>query len=206
MVMRISSTIFLSIFFAENGGFTFSRIIPMPRQLKYVAEGEGAQDTVGVLDWCREHWGTKWDASDVDMNVHRFDGYSIVNISFETAWNTPFPVLDKMAQQWSKLDFLFRAQMEPAADEAPYIAQYQAGHGFSDVLIEKWTAVELFDMATHSSDIHIDTAAEVSPLFLEQWGQDDRIKKAMMLFGYGDEEREALVITNDKPCCETVVG
>jgi hypothetical protein len=58
------------------------------------------------------------------------------------------------------------------------------------------TAVELFDMATHSSDSHIDSAAEVSPQFLEQWGQDDRIKKAMMLFGYGDEEREALVITN----------
>ena len=197
---------FIDYFASENGGFTFSRIMPMPSQFEYAAEGEGSQDTAGALHWCREHWGTKWDACDVNMNVYTFDSFSIVNIWFETASNPPFPVLDKIAQQWSKLEFLFRAQMEPAAEEVPYIAQYQAGQGFSDVLIEKWMAVTLFDPASQSSDIDIEAAAEVSPLFLEQWERDDRIKKAMMLFGYGTEEREALVIANANPRCEAFVG
>jgi hypothetical protein len=197
---------FVNYFASENGGFTFSRIVPMHRRFECGAEGEASQDTAGALGWCREHWGTKWDACDVDMNVYRFDGFSIVNISFETAWNPPFPILNNIAQRWSNLEFLFQAQMEPAADEAPYIAQYQVGHGFSDVLIENTVAVKLFDPATQSSDIDIGSAAEVSPLFLEQWVRDDRIKKAMMLFGYGNEEREALVIANDDPRCEAVLG
>lgn len=190
---------FIDYFWSENGGFTLSRIIPIPRQFEAVAEEASSQDTAGALDWCREHWGTKWDACDVDMNLYRFDGFSIVNITFETAWNPPFLVLDKIAQQWPKLEFLFRAQMEPAAEEVPYIAQYQAWRGFCEVLIEKWTAIELVDPATRPSDIGINFAAEVSPLFLEQWGRDDRIKKAMMFLGFGEEEREEMVRQNGQP-------
>lgn len=184
---------FIDYFSSENGGFTLSRIIPIPRQFEYVAEEEGGQDTAGALDWCREHWGTKWDACDVEMNVYRFGGYSIVNLHFETAWCPPFPVLDKIAQQWSKLEFLFRAQKDPAAEENPYIAQYQAERGFRDVLIEKWTTIERFDLANQTGELGIDSATEISPGFLEQWGRDDRIKKAMIYLGFGEEERQGMI-------------
>ena len=47
---------------------------------------------VDWYDWCRETWGTKWNAYDVlfdeDNNA----------IEFDTAWSCPLPVLDKLAE------------------------------------------------------------------------------------------------------------
>lgn len=208
---------FTDYFSRRNGGFTFKRIIPCPCQFEYIYEGERRHDIGPVAsDWRREHWGTNTivEGDNVEMKIYRWDGFSVVNIGFDTVGNPPFPILEKIAQQWSKLDFLFRAHFEACAltpmsscvDEDPYIAQYQAGQGFSGVLIEKSKIDELSHRTPQSSDIDIDYTAEVSPLFLEQWGRDDGLKKAMMFFGYDDEAHTALVIGINKHCGEALVG
>jgi hypothetical protein len=201
----------------RNGGFSFKRIIPCPCQFEYIYEGERRHDLGPVAsDWRREHWGTNSivEGDNVEMRLYRWDGISVVNIGFATVGNSPFPVLDKIAQQWSKLDFIFRAHFEPGAGtviddwvgEDTYIAQYQAGHGFSNVLIEKCREDGLFHRTHLCSYIDIDYTDVVSPLFLEQWGRDDGLKKAMMVFGYDDEAHTALVIGINKHCCEALVG
>lgn len=57
----------------------------------------GAKDW---YDWCREHWGTKWNACDTQINdVDKADVY------FNTAWSPPIPVLDTLSKRYPKLTF-----------------------------------------------------------------------------------------------------
>lgn len=43
-------------------------------------------------DWCRDKWGTKWNAYDT-----YFDESTNI-MEFDTAWSCPLPVLDKLAE------------------------------------------------------------------------------------------------------------
>lgn len=44
-------------------------------------------------DWCREHWGTKWNACDCEI-------VDADTIKFQTAWSAPIPVIDKLAEMY----------------------------------------------------------------------------------------------------------
>lgn len=44
-------------------------------------------------DWCCEHWGTKWNAGDTCI----FDDDEV---SFETAWCAPIPVIKKLSEMY----------------------------------------------------------------------------------------------------------
>lgn len=50
--------------------------------------------------WCNKHWGTKWNAYD----CHR-EGETI---SFNTAWNAPHPVIEKLAEMFPEANFIHR--------------------------------------------------------------------------------------------------
>jgi hypothetical protein len=67
-------------------------------------------------DWSRKNWGTKWNACHIEIDdstvVH---GY--LDIRFDTAWDAPIPVLQKMVEMFSKLTFDCRWRHE---DESPY--------------------------------------------------------------------------------------
>lgn len=52
---------------------------------------------VGWYDWSRLHWGTKWNAYDVEV-----DGDSIF---FNTAWAEPKPIYLKLAQMFPDYNF-----------------------------------------------------------------------------------------------------
>ena len=38
-------------------------------------------------DWCRKHWGTKWDTHDVEVDYQLAD--NMLTLEFETAWCPP---------------------------------------------------------------------------------------------------------------------
>ena len=52
-------------------------------------------------EWCRNHWGTKWDACEVSCIP---DGDELV-YGFETAWSPPSPVMMKASRQFPSLHF-----------------------------------------------------------------------------------------------------
>lgn len=71
--------------------FDFNGIIPMP------AEAERSF----YERWAVEHWGTKWNAFDLD---HRFEDKNIW-FQFTTAWDFPTPVFEALAEEFPKLVF-----------------------------------------------------------------------------------------------------
>jgi len=61
------------------------------RMIKCFAE-TGAK---GWYDWSRIHWGTKWNAYSGDTDPTGTPNYA--RIKFQTAWDCPMPVLEKLA-------------------------------------------------------------------------------------------------------------
>jgi hypothetical protein len=56
-------------------------------------------------DWNCKHWGTKWNAyshSD-DGVLETNSGYVEGLISFQTAWSTPFPVIEKLSEMYPNI-------------------------------------------------------------------------------------------------------
>jgi len=79
------------------------------------AEGEKKGDTpTNWYNWNNDNWGTKWDACDayigeMDENA---DGTASVQISFNTAWSIPEPVMFAMVEQHPELRFTFSCEEE----------------------------------------------------------------------------------------------
>lgn len=69
-----------SKFVGEDGDFTFQKIVPRP---------ESEEDN--WYDWDCAHWGTKWDACDVDTDKR--------TVIFNTAWEFALPVLRELAKK-----------------------------------------------------------------------------------------------------------
>lgn len=66
--------------------------------------GKSAYDNItqyGCKDWYEwncKYWGTKWNSS---------DSYSYGNtISFQTAWSTPYPVIEELSKKYPTLNFI----------------------------------------------------------------------------------------------------
>lgn len=59
-------------------------------------------------NWSIDNWGTKWDASETYVE----DG----EISFETAWSTPYPVIKKLSEIFPDLTLKLRFADESIGD------------------------------------------------------------------------------------------
>jgi hypothetical protein len=46
--------------------------------------------------WCSENWGTKWDASNIDI---QHEDENSVDLWFETAWSPPIAFFNKLEEQ-----------------------------------------------------------------------------------------------------------
>ena len=56
----------------------------------------------GFMDWYHwsiKNWGTKWDAYEVDYDVTE----NIINLNFQTAWSTPYPIFEEMSRMFPNL-------------------------------------------------------------------------------------------------------
>ena len=106
-----------------DGEFDFNGAIPYPSEWALAdAESASARDkgdwTVkdgfnnGGYDWCIEKWGTKWNASDVGwqdpVDLQRPKGHQRLEVTFETAWAPPEPVIKALGEKFPDLKFKLR--------------------------------------------------------------------------------------------------
>lgn len=86
----------------EDCGFSFWNIKrPESDNLATYNESIGAGGAMPYwYDWNCENWGTKWDASDVDIQDHAADHKQI---TFSTPWSPPIPVLTSLSEQYPNL-------------------------------------------------------------------------------------------------------
>jgi hypothetical protein len=85
--------------------FDFEKIIPMPKNIFRGNLGKEEREKYGEnnwYDWSIENWGTKWNAYETQIN---YDGEEELEIEFETAWDTPRPIIKKLSQMFPKLRF-----------------------------------------------------------------------------------------------------
>lgn len=63
-------------------------------------------------DWCRKNWGTKWNA--VDTTIYGRDD----EVSFDTAWAPPEPVVAKLAEMYpgTEIHHIWTYEDEPEAE------------------------------------------------------------------------------------------
>jgi hypothetical protein len=97
----------LSIIKGEDECIDFEKIMPMPSNIYRGDLGPDERAKYGKdnwYDWCRYHWGTKWNAysSSLDMDNNE--------ILFDTAWTCPLGVLDKLAEMCYKHDVWFTGE------------------------------------------------------------------------------------------------
>ena len=99
--------------------FDFNKIIPEPETKEdcpadcIVNKDSHVQLTPGKewfnwYEWHNKYWGTKWNAYDEYIQV----GKSTITFVFSTAWSAPFPIYEKLADEY---DFKFTVKY---ADEA----------------------------------------------------------------------------------------
>jgi hypothetical protein len=85
-----------------DSGFSFWNIKrPEGEDLATYNESIGASGAMPFwYDWNCEHWGTKWDASDVDIQDYAADHKQI---TFSTPWSPPIPVLTALSEQYPNI-------------------------------------------------------------------------------------------------------
>jgi hypothetical protein len=99
-------------FRTSHNGFSFHSFVT-PAIDKYeeyhTPNGSGPDGPYGNTmfnwyNWNLESWGTKWDASDVEVwaNTHN-NRIDAINIRFQTAWSPAEPVFIALAQQWPNI-------------------------------------------------------------------------------------------------------
>jgi hypothetical protein len=73
----------------------FNKLIPMP---EYIYQGNLGKEEIekygknNWYDWSIENWGTKWNARDSIID------YENKEITFDTAWSPPIPIIEKLTQ------------------------------------------------------------------------------------------------------------
>lgn len=84
----------------ENGAVDFNTVLPMPGEDSptfTATKTEFAPGIVGYgfdgyspMDWARQHWGSKWNAYDIDR-------VNDTTVRFDTAWSHPEPVITALS-------------------------------------------------------------------------------------------------------------
>jgi hypothetical protein len=91
----------------ENSNFDFNKVIPMPVELVGTRSPSLKTDPFLIAkygsdnwyDWCCKNWGTKWNAS-AEAEPHLNAKGTRLTYFFATAWSTPAPVLEKLAEKF----------------------------------------------------------------------------------------------------------
>jgi len=92
--------------------FCFNALYPVPEdfrrfpyddgQARRVGEAVGEERTHGGYKWQADHWGTKWDVSDVYFD---YDQASFIILEFSTAWGPPISFFEKVCGDFPELSF-----------------------------------------------------------------------------------------------------
>lgn len=93
-------------------------------------------------DWCCEHWGTKWNAYDMER-----DGNTI---TFDTAWSSVFNLIEKLSQKFPHLFFEYKWSDE------------DTGHNVGEAEFENGECTEFYQPDGGSKEA-FDLAFEIRP-------------------------------------------
>jgi hypothetical protein len=84
------------------GTVDFNRIIPIPSIIFQGDLGNEDKDFFGDkgcwYNWCRQNWGTKWNASESRGSLRGTDEEPVLDITFRTAWLMPDPIFRYLAE------------------------------------------------------------------------------------------------------------
>ena len=94
----------MPIYEPSNDEFSFYALVRPETEAEQLDYATG-----GWYDWNVKHWGTKWDAGDVEIYEVTDDK---VTIKFQTAWSPPFEWLDKVTKMYPHLKFQFDYEEE----------------------------------------------------------------------------------------------
>lgn len=82
--------------------------------------------------WCCNNWNTKWDAFDSDSEFSYSvlgDGSHETFITFLTAWDAPFPVIEALSEKFPKAEFTLHTSYEGGEDDTKVV--YRNGNELS---------------------------------------------------------------------------
>lgn len=102
----------------EDSPFDFNALIPYPEPFKSLDEVRNAAEEAlkglpkeeywprrqelpkdgynqGGYEWCRTHWGTKWNAYEISFQWDE--------VYFQTAWSTPKPIFAELSKRFPDL-------------------------------------------------------------------------------------------------------
>lgn len=108
----------------ENGAVDFNKVIPYPEEFKkqdvareeFVKNNGGSWKDApkdgynnGGYEWCRDTWGTKWNACLEDGVEWHLDSddeeCASAAITFDTAWSPPEPIIKKLIEDYPECTF-----------------------------------------------------------------------------------------------------
>ena len=117
--------------------FSFHNVIPMP---------DSEKDN--WYNWRVANWGTKWNA---DVQYDTFDQWENgeVFIEFNTAWDTPMPIIKKLSEQNPKLTFSLRVHEESNAFWQIYTMRNGKSKDFQDGGFNTCAEFEQFGLDQH---------------------------------------------------------
>jgi hypothetical protein len=116
--------------------------------------GKPMLDPTGWYGWNMEHWGTKWDASEIIVEVSEDD--SCVGYSFNTAWSPPINAMISLSQQYPDIEISLRFLEEQGWGG---ISVYKGG---VETVLESWDIPE-----THADSIKYLTRCDCD------WNEDE---------------------------------
>lgn len=147
-------------------------------------------------DWSCNNWGTKWNA---------YDQFSsdFGKISFDTAWSTPFPVIQKLAQKYPELDF----EVEFADED---IGNNCGAYKFQNGMLVGEYLPKGLDADRFACEIKGMDFLEFTLNNIEYWNAKQVVSNTIVIIelleeGYEDEIAENLDNNNDKAAIEEVL-
>ena len=134
----------------ENGALDFNKFIQMPEALlqtkqTYYADPQKMAEQKAIwaenkakhgyeswYDWANDNWNTKWNAGDIELDDSD-KGWAFY--TFQTAWDAPIPVIQKMSKDFPTLEFSLTADEE--SQEFYYEKKFLAGEETEHIDLER---------------------------------------------------------------------
>jgi hypothetical protein len=105
---------------------------------KKALENEKLYGVTDWYEWSCKHWGTKWNSSDAFSDSPK-------EMTFDTAWSSPFPVIEKLSKMFPKVKITLRFADEDFGQNCGEIV-FKAGNTIKENIPEGGSA-EAFSLA-----------------------------------------------------------
>jgi hypothetical protein len=113
--------------------------------------------------WCCEHWGTKWNACEVDT----YDDGVMLHYSFDTAWSPPHDWLLEASKKYPNLTFTLTATEE--SDAFLYGVEVSNGK-----ILKQYDTGDVLGAVMEKADITLEQRVEFNS---SDWYDDDELRE-----------------------------